>query len=611
MKPILIVLFSISALSGLAGSKDELAPLFLAALKGDPATFHTHFTAGVNPNQKLPRKYTVSRESWKKPAVAEVLRMTGVATELGGNSLLMAAVIGGHGEIVKTLLARGARVDHRNTRRETALHLAAERGNLAIVTQLLDASADPTALTRNKVTPLMSAAASGKPACFAHLLSLGLTPDAVDREKRTLMHYAALGGSEVILERVAELGVSVTERDRHGKSPLMFAAEEGSFDGVLWLADHGADLTEKTAKGDTVLHIAARSNASAIQIAGLVERGLDVNAPGLAGTVPLMSAILANRPDAAQGLMRMGADPDREDQTGNSPLSYVHFLKNRTLYRSICDAGWDGAALHCSARIGDVPGALRQVEKGVNIDTHNPAGETTLFVAISERQNDMVRSLLEAGADPNAPTAYKWTPLYLASWLGDSEMVARLLAEGAEPDMPIAGGDTPLGAAVAKDRYEIAQTLIDAGATVLYFSETGQRATIRAADLPRLADARRHALESGRMKRALPPFWLKDYRTRKVYRYGGAEMKPPIFVEKVTPDYPPGAKDAEVILETILGSDGVMRDITIKTPYDNWSQGLEIAAIGALRQWKFIPAEMNGEPVDIRMLLKIDIQQPR
>jgi protein TonB len=72
------------------------------------------------------------------------------------------------------------------------------------------------------------------------------------------------------------------------------------------------------------------------------------------------------------------------------------------------------------------------------------------------------------------------------------------------------------------------------------------------------------------------------------------------LIEKVQPVYPPAAKQARlqgiVDLEVSISADGVPQDIRVlSSPGDDLTQ----SALDAVRQWRYKPTLLNGEPVSI------------
>jgi TonB family protein len=86
---------------------------------------------------------------------------------------------------------------------------------------------------------------------------------------------------------------------------------------------------------------------------------------------------------------------------------------------------------------------------------------------------------------------------------------------------------------------------------------------------------------------------------KAVLRVGG-DVKAPVIINKVEPIYPEEARKARitgiVILEALIDKSGDVRDATVLKPLPF---GLDQAALDAMRQWKFKPATLNGQPVDV------------
>jgi protein TonB len=92
------------------------------------------------------------------------------------------------------------------------------------------------------------------------------------------------------------------------------------------------------------------------------------------------------------------------------------------------------------------------------------------------------------------------------------------------------------------------------------------------------------------------------------YRVGG-DVKAPVVIHHVNPLYPEQARkdgiSGIVILETVIDHTGAVGKVTVLKPLPD---GLSEAAVDAVKQWSFKPAELNGEPVDVLFNLTINFK---
>ena len=86
----------------------------------------------------------------------------------------------------------------------------------------------------------------------------------------------------------------------------------------------------------------------------------------------------------------------------------------------------------------------------------------------------------------------------------------------------------------------------------------------------------------------------------------GGDIKEPRKVRDVKPVYPPDALAAGVqgvvILETVIGPDGTVRDARVLRSQPMLDQ----AALEAVRQWEFTPTLLNGVPVSVIMTVTVN-----
>jgi TonB family protein len=91
----------------------------------------------------------------------------------------------------------------------------------------------------------------------------------------------------------------------------------------------------------------------------------------------------------------------------------------------------------------------------------------------------------------------------------------------------------------------------------------------------------------------------------------GGEIAEPSPLRKVDPKYPPNAIaeniEGEVVLYAVIRRDGAVDSIQLVKGID---PQLDTNAMRALAQWKFHPAEHNGEPVDLEAIVHIPFRLP-
>jgi protein TonB len=88
-----------------------------------------------------------------------------------------------------------------------------------------------------------------------------------------------------------------------------------------------------------------------------------------------------------------------------------------------------------------------------------------------------------------------------------------------------------------------------------------------------------------------------------------ARVTPPRVVEKAFPSYPEDAKKEKVqgvvIVQAVIDKDGtVSRVRAVKRLHPS----LDEAALDAIRQWRFEPALLEGEPVAVHYNLTINFR---
>lgn len=181
---------------------------------------------------------------------------------------------------------------------------------------------------------------------------------------------------------------------------------------------------------------------------------------------PLTLSIFRGHLDIARILVEGGADPRRKDGEGRSP---IHQARSAEAVKLLVEAGADldardkhgQTAVVSALERGDLIVVDTLVAQGARLEV--PAGGKDLFVrALESRKPELIAALLDRGVDPRAPPTQA---LWLLIESGDTERAKLLIGRGADPNAA-KGRETLLTRALFRQRWEISEALVDAGASV-------------------------------------------------------------------------------------------------------------------------------------------------
>ena len=122
-----------------------------------------------------------------------------------------------------------------------------------------------------------------------------------------------------------------------------------------------------------------------------------------------------------------------------------------------------GSALHAAISADDTEMVRILVEGGADVDARDPFGETVLHAAIDGNSPEIVEILVAAGANVDAKDSLGEPVLHRAIMKGDSDLVRILVDAGADVNITNAFGDSALSQAVHEGATEILRILTNAG----------------------------------------------------------------------------------------------------------------------------------------------------
>ncbi|WP_373067688.1 ankyrin repeat domain-containing protein [Gemmatimonas sp.] len=165
---------------------------------------------------------------------------------------------------VRALLAQQSDVNVAQGDGMTALHWAADRGDVAMTALLLRSGAKLAGTTRNGgYTPLHVAARAGHAAVVQALLVAGADANVLTSTGATAMHLAASAGDAASVKALLTKKADPNARESAwGQTPLMFAAAENRGDAVRALLAGGADASIRTKMVDLTEELARQQAAA-------------------------------------------------------------------------------------------------------------------------------------------------------------------------------------------------------------------------------------------------------------------------------------------------------------------------------------------------------------
>ena len=318
--------------------------------------------------------------------------------------------------MLKQLLNAGSDPDTRQADGATALHWAVYHENIDAVASLIEADSNVNAVNRLGASPLYLAAKNGSANLIELLLEAGANPNASMPMGETPIMTAARSGTAQGVQLLVEAGADVnTAEQSREQTALMWATAQGHVEVARLLVNAGADL-EARSKLRSRLMYADRSNGGAFD-QGIMEQ--------LGGFTALLFA--ARSGDIEMARLLLDSEADIEAVAGN-----------------------ETSALVIATHSGHQGLAKLLLESGANANTIG-AGYTALHAAILRGDLDTVNALLAHGSDPNARllrpnpvqrASEDWslkgpkvsaTPYWLAASFREADIMRALVEGGADP----------------------------------------------------------------------------------------------------------------------------------------------------------------------------------
>ncbi|XP_044761328.1 protein TANC2 isoform X3 [Coccinella septempunctata] len=261
-----------------------------------------------------------------------------------GCTALSLAAAKGHCDIVKHLIAAGARPGHPDTAGNCSLVHAARNGYLNVVSYLIacDWSLDSidVQLAEAAQQALIAAAGQDHLEIVEFLLDMAEVgidvPDTITGE--TALTIAATNGCNDACSVLIARGARLNIPNKRMLAPLHLCVKEGHWAIAEKLLQHQASIEQADKTGKTALMYAASEGFVGL-IELLLDKGANIHKEDSDGLTAFCWALLRGRQLAVQCLIERGAKINHTDKMGRTPLDLAAYQGNSTTVQLLLDKG--------------------------------------------------------------------------------------------------------------------------------------------------------------------------------------------------------------------------------------------------------------------------------
>lgn len=339
----------------------------------------------------------------------------------------------------RQLIAGGADVNAKDNTQQSAYLIATSEGYLDLLELALRSGATVDDKDSWNGTGLIRAAERGHANVVGALLQADIDRDHVNRIGYQAIHEAVWFGKDTVayattVRVLAAGGVRLEDRSTSaGMTPLEMARTRG-YDRLERILTTMTTAKPPANPDAALLRAATEGNPDAAAVA--LRAGADLETRDAHQRTALLLASTFDHPEVARLLVAMGANPDALDDRHDTPWLVTGVTGSVAMLEVLLPAHPDltirnrfgGLSPIPAGEHGHVEYIRRVVDTDVDLDHVNDLGWTAMLEAIvlgngGRRHQEVVRILLDAGADPSIADHDGVTPLQHAQRRGFTEIV--------------------------------------------------------------------------------------------------------------------------------------------------------------------------------------------
>ncbi|KAI1503617.1 hypothetical protein F5X99DRAFT_99738 [Biscogniauxia marginata] len=446
------------------------------------ALIHNGYGEEINTHDSLVNTPLHFAAHFGRPKIVEELLNHGAAIddgdEIGEQTPLHMAAFGGHVEVMKKLVLRGANPNATSNDIGPVVNAAISSGNRAAVELLVEHGVS-LAVDRDDVeAPLAQAALLSDVSMFEYLIQK--YADKLPAEEYSALVKAAEAGRIEVFNKLLEF----EHNQEYFQDALDAAVEEWNWEIVTILLEKRSNLdcnnlfyeaATGTEPQDKLLEVVWQYANGSISAETLDKSLYDATDREKESTVKLL-------------LEQFGANPNATGEEYGNAITAAAYDGTMNIIQLLLNAGADvnapeGWPLQSAATEGHYEVVQELLSRNVDVNAlttndHFQAG-TALQGACEAGQTEIVRLLLDHGANPNLGGGTDSPPIIAAAMRAEEEILSLLVK--AKADLDVFGGwdkSSPLINAAAYMPQSSLQLLLDAGADINLPDNDGDTALI-------------------------------------------------------------------------------------------------------------------------------------